>query len=250
MKPTTAGVAVVSGAGSGIGREVALALAQRGHRLALLGRRGGAARRGSRRDRRARAGARGRRPRGRFGRRSGGSDRSGSWGRSKSWFRPPASRASRRSGAAGRGLRGHRRDQSLRRCQPLPSLPAKRWSARRRGHLLPILSVASRKGFPSWTAYCASKWGLAGLVEALREELRGERRADHRDRSRRDGQPDLGERSRRLAAREDDSARGSGARRRLGARGRRSRRGGGDPAAAPGRRLVRPRPTPGRWRSP
>jgi NADP-dependent 3-hydroxy acid dehydrogenase YdfG len=45
--------------------------------------------------------------------------------------------------------------------------------ARRRGHLLPILSVASRKGFPSWTAYCASKWGLAGLVEALREELRG-----------------------------------------------------------------------------
>jgi short-subunit dehydrogenase len=45
--------------------------------------------------------------------------------------------------------------------------------ARRRGHLLPILSVAARRGFPSWTAYCASKWGLAGLVAALREELAG-----------------------------------------------------------------------------
>jgi short-subunit dehydrogenase len=45
--------------------------------------------------------------------------------------------------------------------------------ARRRGHLLAILSVAARRGFPSWSAYCASKFGLAGLVEALREELAG-----------------------------------------------------------------------------
>jgi NADP-dependent 3-hydroxy acid dehydrogenase YdfG len=44
---------------------------------------------------------------------------------------------------------------------------------RGRGQLVPILSVAARKGFASWTAYCASKWGLAGLIEALREELRG-----------------------------------------------------------------------------
>jgi NADP-dependent 3-hydroxy acid dehydrogenase YdfG len=45
--------------------------------------------------------------------------------------------------------------------------------ARRRGHLVPLLSVAAHKGFPAWSAYCASKWGLAGLVAALREELRG-----------------------------------------------------------------------------
>lgn len=42
-----------------------------------------------------------------------------------------------------------------------------------RGWIVPILSVAARKGFPGWTAYCASKWGLAGLVAALREELAG-----------------------------------------------------------------------------
>lgn len=42
-----------------------------------------------------------------------------------------------------------------------------------RGWIVPILSVAARKGFPGWSAYCASKWGLAGLVAALREELAG-----------------------------------------------------------------------------
>jgi NAD(P)-dependent dehydrogenase (short-subunit alcohol dehydrogenase family) len=46
---------------------------------------------------------------------------------------------------------------------------------RRRGHgwIIPILSLAARRGFPGWSAYCASKWGLAGLVAALREELTG-----------------------------------------------------------------------------
>ncbi len=44
---------------------------------------------------------------------------------------------------------------------------------RNRGHLLPLLSVAARRAFPGWSAYCASKWGLLGLVEALREETRG-----------------------------------------------------------------------------
>lgn len=44
---------------------------------------------------------------------------------------------------------------------------------RGRGWIFPILSVAARKGFPGWSAYCASKWGLAGLVAALREELSG-----------------------------------------------------------------------------
>jgi NAD(P)-dependent dehydrogenase (short-subunit alcohol dehydrogenase family) len=44
---------------------------------------------------------------------------------------------------------------------------------RGRGRIFPLLSVAARRGFPGWSAYCASKWGLAGLVAALREELRG-----------------------------------------------------------------------------
>jgi 3-oxoacyl-[acyl-carrier protein] reductase len=50
-------------------------------------------------------------------------------------------------------------------------LPAMR--ARGRGWIIPLLSVAARRGFPGWSAYCASKWGLAGLVAALREELAG-----------------------------------------------------------------------------
>lgn len=44
---------------------------------------------------------------------------------------------------------------------------------RGRGQLVPLLSVASRHAFPGWSAYCASKWGLLGLVEALREDLKG-----------------------------------------------------------------------------
>lgn len=50
-------------------------------------------------------------------------------------------------------------------------LPAMREKGR--GWIVPILSVAARKGFPGWSAYCASKWGLAGFVAALREELAG-----------------------------------------------------------------------------
>lgn len=44
---------------------------------------------------------------------------------------------------------------------------------RGRGRIVPILSVAARRAFPGWSSYCASKWGLAGLVAALREELAG-----------------------------------------------------------------------------
>lgn len=44
---------------------------------------------------------------------------------------------------------------------------------RRHGTLVPILSVAARRTFPGWSAYSASKWGLLGLVETLREELAG-----------------------------------------------------------------------------
>src|SRR5205085_2258601 len=50
-------------------------------------------------------------------------------------------------------------------------LPAMK--SRGRGWIIPLLSVAARRGFSGWSAYCASKWGLAGLVAALREEVRG-----------------------------------------------------------------------------
>lgn len=39
--------------------------------------------------------------------------------------------------------------------------------------IFPILSVAAHRGFAGWGAYAASKAGLAGLVTTLREELRG-----------------------------------------------------------------------------
>lgn len=42
-----------------------------------------------------------------------------------------------------------------------------------RGRLLPVLSVAATRGFPTWAAYCAGKWGVRGLVASLREELAG-----------------------------------------------------------------------------
>lgn len=41
------------------------------------------------------------------------------------------------------------------------------------GHLFAILSIAARRGFPDWSAYAASKWALRGAFECLREELRG-----------------------------------------------------------------------------
>jgi NAD(P)-dependent dehydrogenase (short-subunit alcohol dehydrogenase family) len=44
---------------------------------------------------------------------------------------------------------------------------------RGRGWIFPLLSVAARRAFPEWGAYCASKWGLRGLTEVLREELKG-----------------------------------------------------------------------------
>lgn len=42
-----------------------------------------------------------------------------------------------------------------------------------RGHLIAIGSVADHVGFPDNSAYTASKYGLRGMHEALRAELRG-----------------------------------------------------------------------------
>jgi NADP-dependent 3-hydroxy acid dehydrogenase YdfG len=44
---------------------------------------------------------------------------------------------------------------------------------RRHGHLVALSSIAGREPFPNHTAYCASKFGLMGLLGALRKEVRG-----------------------------------------------------------------------------
>ncbi len=44
--------------------------------------------------------------------------------------------------------------------------------ARRRGHLINILSISSREAFANCSAYSASKFGALGLTRVLREELR------------------------------------------------------------------------------
>jgi len=44
--------------------------------------------------------------------------------------------------------------------------------SRKRGHIVNISSTAGRRGFAGGGAYCASKFGLAGLSEAMRYEAR------------------------------------------------------------------------------
>jgi len=167
------GVAVVTGGGSGIGREVARELARRGHPLALLGRRPEALA-----ETLAEVGA--------------------AEGlalpcdvRNPAAVAAAAAEIERRFGAAQVLVPA----AGVARIQPLEAtapedfaavvetnlsgvfhvlhafLPAMR--QRGRGWIFPLLSVAARKGFPGWSAYCASKWGLAGLVASLREELAG-----------------------------------------------------------------------------
>ncbi|HZI64852.1 MAG TPA: SDR family oxidoreductase [Thermoanaerobaculia bacterium] len=164
-------VAVVSGAGSGLGREIALALGRRGHPLALLGRRRAALEETL--------------------------SASGGQGvtlacdvRDAAAVGEAALEISSRFGAAEVVVpaAGVAAVAPLAETSPeifhdvlatnligafhlmRAFLPA--MIERRRGFLVPILSAAARRGFPGWSAYCASKWGLAGLVAALREELR------------------------------------------------------------------------------
>ena len=44
---------------------------------------------------------------------------------------------------------------------------------RKRGHIVTIGSIADHRAFPGNAAYAASKFGIRGLHEVLREELRG-----------------------------------------------------------------------------
>ncbi len=43
---------------------------------------------------------------------------------------------------------------------------------KKRSHIFNIGSNASKIGFPNWSAYCASKFGVLGFTNSLREELR------------------------------------------------------------------------------
>ena len=55
----------------------------------------------------------------------------------------------------------------------IEALPALRESER--GHIFQIASLAARRGFAGSTAYCASKYGLRGFSDALREDLRADK---------------------------------------------------------------------------
>lgn len=44
---------------------------------------------------------------------------------------------------------------------------------RRRGRIVNVSSISSRMGTPEQVSYCASKWGVNGLTQALAAELRG-----------------------------------------------------------------------------
>jgi NAD(P)-dependent dehydrogenase (short-subunit alcohol dehydrogenase family) len=172
MASAAQGLAVVTGGGSGLGREIALELGRRGHPLALLGRR--------------------REPLAEVLREAGGAGIA-----LPCDVRDPAAVAAvaatvhDRYGAAEVLVPA----AGVARIAPLVTtapedfaaviqtnltgafltlrafLPAMR--ERGRGWIFPLLSVAARRAFPEWSAYCASKWGLAGLVAALREELKG-----------------------------------------------------------------------------
>lgn len=165
-------VAVVSGGGTGIGREIALRLAGRGHPLALLGRRAGPLE-----ETLAASGADGitvacdvRDPVGVAAAAAAIETRWGAAGivvpaagvaaiAPLEETSPETFRETVETNLAGAFYLLH----SL--------LPAMK--RRGSGWIFPILSTAARRGFPGWSAYCASKWGLAGLVAALREELTG-----------------------------------------------------------------------------
>ena len=45
--------------------------------------------------------------------------------------------------------------------------------SRRRGHVVNVASTAARRGFAGGAAYCASKFGLSGLSEAMLYDVRG-----------------------------------------------------------------------------
>ena len=168
-----AGVAVVSGAGSGLGREIALELARRGYDLALLGRRQApleetlelaAAGQGIIFPCDVRDGVALERCAEEIRSRWGGAEIVVPAAGVASIAPVEQTSADDFANILATNLTG-----AFLLIRAL--LPAMK--ERGRGWIFPLLSVAARRGFPGWSAYCASKWGLAGVVAVLREELQG-----------------------------------------------------------------------------
>lgn len=168
-----AGVAVVSGAGSGLGREIALELARRGYDLALLGRRQAPLEetleaavpcRGIVLPCDVRDGVALERCAEEIRSRWGGAEIVVPAAGIASIAPVEQTSADDFANILATNLTG-----AFLLIRAL--LPAMK--ERGRGWIFPLLSVAARRGFPGWSAYCASKWGLAGVVAVLREELQG-----------------------------------------------------------------------------
>lgn len=163
---------MVSGGGAGIGREIALALARRGYPLALLGRSIAALE-----ETLAAAGGDGLalacdvRDPGEVGRAVAAVEER--WGAAEVVV--PAAGIARIEALEATSPESFREvvDTNLTGTFLLLRALLPAMKRRGRGWIFPLLSVAARRGFPGWSAYCASKWGLAGLVAALREELAG-----------------------------------------------------------------------------
>lgn len=182
MSHQSPGTAVISGAGSGIGREIAWALGRRGYRLALLGRR----------EEPLRETLEGLGP-------TGEAEPADDAGHLAIPCDVRDDRAVTEAAARIEALAGAPEivvpAAGVVRLAPVDEMSAEDLSEmlstnlqgsfhliraflpamkeRGRGRIFPILSVAATTAFPGWSGYCASKWGLAGLVAALRAELAG-----------------------------------------------------------------------------
>lgn len=172
MKSRNRPPAVVSGAGSGIGREIARGLGRRGHALLLLGRTAATLEATL-----AEAGGEGIALA--CDVRSAAAVEAAFAHAAASGIAPEivvpcagVARVGRLEVLADAELRESLETNLLgalylyRACLP-------RLRAAGRGHLFALLSVAATRGFDGWSAYGASKWALRGAVEALREELSG-----------------------------------------------------------------------------
>ncbi len=172
MSPRDQRPAVVSGAGSGIGREIALELARRGHPLLLLGRTSATLAATL-----AAAGGQGM---------ALACDVRSATAVDTALARAAASGMAPEIVVPAAGVARVGRLEILPESDLRESLETNlfgalhlfraclpRLRAGGSGHLFVLLSVAALRGFDGWSAYCASKWGLRGAVEALREELAG-----------------------------------------------------------------------------